>query len=156
MWWSTENALKIVQLILAESQRGDVYLCPYLMHQDWIGEGAQRRTGRAKGQSVARALVHADIDREPFDEAKADNLRVLGGFAIASGSPDHVHAYVGLIESVSPAQHEALCRGLGAYIGGADPAKCSDNDVLRPPGTFNYKPTVFGQPPAPVTWLVRP
>ncbi len=29
-------------------------------------------------------------------------------------------------------------------------AKISDNDLLRPPGTFNYKPTVAGGEPAPV------
>jgi len=155
-WWSADNAPKIMKLILAEAQRADVYVCPYLMYQDWMIERTRRRTGRAKGRSVARALVHADIDREPFDNEKADKLRALGGFAIASGSPGHVHAYVALTESVPLAQHGALCRGLGAYLGGADPAKCSDNDVLRPPWTYNHKPTLSGGRPAPVRWLIEP
>ena len=155
-WWSADNAPKIMALILAEAQRADVYVCPYLMQQDWMIEGTKRRTGRAKGRSAARPLVHADMDREPFDNEKADKLRTLGGFAIASGSPGHVHAYVALTESVPLVQHEALCRGLGAYLGGADPAKCSDNDVLRPPCTSSLKPTVGGGEPAPVGWLIEP
>lgn len=151
-----EKAEEAMALILAESGRADVYVCPYLMACDQIIDGTKTKTGRTKGQSVARPLVHADIDRETFDEAKAEKLRDLGGFALDSGSPGHVHAYVPLTESVGLAPHEPLCRGLGAYIGGADPAKCSDNDVLRPPGTFNFKPTLDGAEPAPVRWRIEP
>ena len=121
-----------------------MYVCPYLMRVD----------RRAKGMAVDHRKLHSDIDREPFDSAKAEKLDSIGGFAIASGTPDHVHADVPLSESVSVEQHEALCIGMGNYIGGADPGKISDNDLLRPPGTFNHKPRVFdGKPIAPVRWL---
>jgi hypothetical protein len=45
--------------------------------------------------------------------------------------------------------------GVGAYLGAID-SKITDNDLLRPPGTFNYKPTLDGRDPAPVEWVVRP
>ena len=51
-----------------------------------------------------------------------------------------------------PEQHEALCRGLAATLGGD--TKYSDNDLLRPPGTWNYKSAVDGGDPTPVTALV--
>jgi hypothetical protein len=144
LWPSPEEIDDLIELLLRESEEGDVYVCPYLM----VGDE------RAKGLAVDHRWVHADIDREPFDAVKAGKLDSIGGFAIASGSDDHVHAYVPLAESVPAPQHEAMCRGLGVYLGGADPGKCSDNDVLRPPGTYNHKPRVRdGSPMALVRWL---
>lgn len=78
-----------------------------------------------------------------------------GDFSVGSGSPGNGHAHVKLAKSVPPHQHESLCRALGAHLGAVD-SKISDNDVLRPPGTFNHKPTVRGGAPAEVTWLIRP
>ena len=148
-----DEASETIALLLAGSEHADVWVCPYLMAHDRIEHDGGRKTGRAKGQAVSRLTIHSDIDREPFDPAKAEKLAAVGGFAIASGSPGNAHVYVPLSESVSVDQHEALCLALGEYIGGADPAKHSDNDLLRPPGTFNHKPTVFyGEPPARVGW----
>jgi hypothetical protein len=128
--------------ILRAAPDSDVYVCPYLM---W----ANKRTPAA---AVARRLVHADVDGGLLD---AGEVRAVGGFAVSSGSPGNGHAYVALSESVPANWHKELCRGLGAYLGAID-AKISANDVLRPPGTFNHKPTVTGGQPAPVEWLVRP
>ena len=61
--------------------------------------------------------------------------------------------YVLLAWPVTPDQHEALCRGLAATLGGD--AKYSDNDLLRPPGTWNYKSAVDGGDPSPVIALWR-
>jgi putative DNA primase/helicase len=141
--WPNPEIDGVIDLILDESEKVDVYLCPYLMRGD----------KRAKGQAVDHLVLHADIDQEPFDSAKAEKLAAIGGFAISSGTPGHVHIYVPLTESISVEQHEALCIGLGKYIGGADPGKHSDNDILRPPGTLNHKPRVWhGKPPAQVRW----
>jgi hypothetical protein len=117
-------------------------VCPYLMWSD----------KRAKGAAVARPQVHADIDHGHLDGEK---VRAIDGFAVASGTPGNGHVYVALTESVPAHWHRALCRGLGDYLGGAD-AKISENDVLRPPGTLNHKPTAAGGDPAVVTWLVPP
>jgi hypothetical protein len=35
-------------------------------------------------------------------------------------------------------------------------AKHSDNDLLRPPGTFNHKSAAAGDEPTPVVWLIKP
>jgi putative DNA primase/helicase len=128
--------------ILRAAPDGDVYLCPYLM---W----ADKRTPAA---AVARRLAHADVDNGLL---AANKVRGLNGFAVASGTPGNGHAYVALTESVPANWHKELCRGLGKYLGAVD-AKISANDVLRPPGTWNHKPTVTGGQPAAVEWLVRP
>ncbi|MCU1698268.1 MAG: hypothetical protein JWR34_4331 [Mycobacterium sp.] len=120
---------------------GDVYVCAYPM------AGAVR----TKWAAVARTLVHADVD----DDLDLEKVRNLGGFAVYSGTGQHAHAYVPLTESVTGPHHDALCRGLGRHLGAVDP-KCSDNDLLRPPGTRNFKPTVTGGEPTAVRWAVRP
>lgn len=130
-----EQALNFLEL--NDEQGYDVYVCPYL-------GGTQNRT---KGGSVSRSLVHVDVDRELRVEEAAE----LGGFVVWSGSPGRAHVYVPLTRSVSLEEHELLCRGLVERFGG-DASKVSDNDLLRPAGTRNYK--VAGSP-TPV-WLELP
>jgi hypothetical protein len=115
----------------------DVYVCPYLM----------KTPERKKGNAAYRALMHCDVDTM-VDPVK---VAALDGFVVWSGTPGHGHVYAPLAWPVTPVQHEILCRGLAVHLGG-DPAKVSDNDVLRPPGTFNHKPTaITGGPMAFVT-----
>ena len=116
---------------------GDVYMCPYPM----------KEPRRVKGGAGQRVLIHADVDQE-LDEQKVIDI---GGFIVRSGSAGHGHVYVPLAWPVTPVQHEALCRGLAATLGGD--AKYSDNDLLRPPGTWNYKSKVDGADANPVTAL---
>ena len=85
-----------------------------------------------------------------------EKVQAVGGFAVASGSEGHGHAYIALSASVTTDQHEALCRAWGRHLVGRADAKVSDNDLLRPPGTYNRKPTVRGGKPVPVRWLVKP
>jgi hypothetical protein len=138
--WPSE-ADRAEREILREATTSDVYVCPNLM----VGDK------RAQGGAAARLNIKADIDGD-FD---LDKVREIGGFAVASGSLGHAHVYVPLAESVPAYRYTALCRALGGYLGNAD-SKISDNDVLRPPGTYNHKPTVTGLAPASVRWLVRP
>jgi hypothetical protein len=141
--WPDEADL-IEREIGREVHQSDVYVCPYLMHAD----------KRTPGGAVARSVLHADVDGGALD---LDKVRQLGGFAIGSGSDGNGHVYVPLAESVPAHWHKALERGLVAHLG-ADPAKVNTNDLLRPPGTLNYKPTVFapGSDPAPVEFLIEP
>lgn len=136
--WPAEAERMARALTQAAAAGDDAYVCPYLMH------GSKR----AKGAAVAHRLAHADVDN---GRADAEKVGALGGFAVASGSPGNAHCYVALSVPVSAEHHELLCRGLGAHLGAVD-AKVSDNDVLRPPGTFNHK----ADPPTPVEWLVEP
>src|SRR6202048_1537838 len=102
--WPTE-ADQAERKLSAAAAASDVYVCAYLMHSD----------KRTKGAAVARPIMHADIDHGQLDPAK---VRALDGFAVASGTPGNGHVYVPLTESVPAHWHEALCRGLGAYLGG--------------------------------------
>ncbi len=128
------QADQAVAAIARQAPTADVYACPYLMRD-------RRRT---LGNSVSRMLVHADVDGQLDPAVVAE----LGGFAIASGTPGHAHIYIPLTYAVTQAQHQILCRALAKRVGGD--TKYSDNDVLRPPGTLNHKPTVDGADPAPV------
>jgi hypothetical protein len=137
-----DSADELLALLMEFSGQFDCYLCPYVL------SGPKR----AKGTSVTRMLVHCDGD----DGVDLDRAAGIPGvFAVGSGSEGHAHVNVALSKSVPLHHHEALCRGLAAYVGAVDP-KVSDNDVLRPPGSWNHKPTVDGKPPAPVVWAVRP
>jgi hypothetical protein len=114
---------------------GDTYVCPYL----------QREPRRVKGGAVRHVLVHADVDGE-LDVAK---VAALGGFVVGSGTAGHGHVYVPLAWPVTRDQHAALCRALARQLGGD--AKYADNDLLRPVGSLNHKPTVDGGQPTGVT-----
>lgn len=135
-----ERLLDDVERELVSGQRVDVFVCPY------VHVPGQRR---AKGGAVERRLVHAD--RDGSEPVGADVLAQLQAFAVESGTPGHEHVYIPLQTSVPADQHERLCRALKVRLGDAD-AKVSDNDVLRLPGTWNFK----HDPPRPVTWLRRP
>jgi putative DNA primase/helicase len=141
--WPEERE-QAVRALLADAQGADAYGCPYLMVGDKRGEGA----------AVDRRKAHADIDNGLAD---AEKIRELHGYAVGSGTKGNAHAYVDLTRSVPTIQHEALCRALGAHLGAKD-SKIKDNDVLRPPGTYNHKARIrsAGGEPTPVEWLVRP
>lgn len=134
-----DGILDRVKHVLA-STAADVYVRPYL--------APDARVRRAKGNAVARRLIHADRDgTEPLVLPRS--LPHL--FAVDSGTPGHEHVYVPVDDDLTVEWHEALCRGLAAKVGQAD-AKISDNDVLRLPGTWNHK----HDPPRPVAWIEHP
>lgn len=138
-----EARSQAVSDLLAAAEDSDAYVCPYVM----VGEK------RAQGAAAARSIVKADVDGGRYDPDKAEQLDAA---AVGSGSEGNAHVYVLLAESVPFNWHEALSRALVAHLD-AD-AKISDNDVLRPPGTFNHKARVrvAGGEPSPVRWLRRP
>lgn len=136
--WPVE-ADRLHRSVLQAAHLGDVYLCPYLMLGD----------KRHRSSAVELRLVHADIDGGRLDPARV--RAIAGAFAVCSGSPGNGHVYVPLSCAVTLAQHRALCIGLRDYFGGAD-SKITPSDMLRPPGTLNYKPTLSGADPAAVTW----
>ncbi len=131
------QADKALEYITKAAELGDLYNCPYLM----------KEPHRAKGNAGQRILTHSDVDTVLGEEDAA----ALGGFIVWSGSPGHGHTYVPLAWPVTAVQHEALCRGLAAHLGGD--TKYVDNDLLRPPGTWNFKSKVDGGDPSPVTAL---
>jgi hypothetical protein len=139
--WPEQREELVESIVGAADAKVDLFLCPYLRTDN----------NRKKGSAVDRRLVHADID----GALSPEKVQSVGGFAVDSGTEGHGHVYIALSAPVDVRQHEALCRALGRYLGHAD-AKVSDNDVLRPPGSVNRKPTARGMAASPVRWLVEP
>ncbi len=142
--WPTKRGrlLDDVARELVSGKRVDVYVSPYVR--------ATKR--RSKGDAVSRRLLHADRDGlEPLDLWEGLLAMLPGAFVVDSGSPGHVHIYLPVTRDLDLAAHELLCRGLAAKLGRTD-SKFSDNDLLRLPGTVNFK----HDPPRPVRWLRKP
>jgi AAA domain len=137
-----DDAIRCLNGVLGEQGAKDVYLCPNLL----TGEK------RSKNTAVAHRLLHSDAD----NGAPPEKVEPLGAFAVASGRSGHNHVYVQLDRNVTLAEYSALQIGMRAYFGGDD--KISDNDLLRPVGSVNYKPVVFDglDAPLPVNWRVKP
>lgn len=134
-------------IVVQADSPADVYACPY-----------SHAHGRRVGGAERRRHAHADIDG-PMDDAR---VRDLGAMVVATGSlapagQPHGHVYVRLAQDVTPREHKALCTALGRAVGGdgADGSKTGDADMLRVPGSVNYKRGT-GEDARPVTWLVRP
>ena len=80
---------------------GDVYACPYLMKEP---RRVERWCGTTRLWSTPTSTT--TLTKQKVTE--------LGGFIVNSGTAGHGHVYVPLAWPVTPAQHEALCRGLSA------------------------------------------
>ncbi|MGB8388753.1 hypothetical protein [Mycobacterium sp.] len=132
-----------VAKVLELSARGlDVYVSTSLM---------RIATSRGKPQTAGLWCLHADADQPGLN---LDRVADQDWCAIASGTPGHHHIYVPLSEPVTEAAFQALQNALVDLLG-ADNKKAG-NDVLRPPCTYNFKPTLDGGDPVPVRWVVQP
>jgi hypothetical protein len=122
--------------IICASRRCDVYVSPML------------RTDhrRLKVNGAGGRWAWADLDG-PMTAERLALLRPLGdSVRIISSGTGH-HAYFKLDEWRTPDEIEATNRALRDMLGGD--AKWSNESLLRLPGTFNFKPSVFhGKPPA--------
>lgn len=129
------------------SRKGvDLWVCPY----------PQPRTSRQKGGALSRTHLHMDIDGpHKEDRAKALGALVLRSGSVAENGTPNTHLYLRLSESVSAVRHRALNTAAGEQVGGEywDRSKRSDNDVLRIPGTLNWKDP---ERPRIVEWVSPP
>ncbi|BBY01047.1 hypothetical protein [Mycobacterium seoulense] len=136
------HADQAVNHMLRAAPGADVYVCTSVM----------RGRTRAKGAAVERTRIHADADHGHLNP---DKVTAIGGWAISSGTPGNGHVYAETTEPLTVTEYDILSRALGDHLGCAD-SKISDNDVLRPPGTYSQKATLSGGEPTPVRWLVTP
>jgi hypothetical protein len=97
-----------------------------------------------------------------FDAHQEERVREMpGGCAVNSGQPGHSHVYAILSrhgrEVLDLPNHQHLCRVVGDWFHATDP-KISDNDMMRLPGTWNFKPRAYDPhaAPLPVSWAVHP
>lgn len=83
--------------------------------------------------------VWADMDHPPSPD-QIEKINALGAMTVLSGTEGHRHVYLPLDAPVSATTHQAMCRALRDIVGGD--SKISENDLLRLPGTLNWKTTV--------------
>jgi hypothetical protein len=132
--------------LIVESDTADVYMCPNPIYKE-----------RSNGSLVGAMVIHADWDGSPDDaDAVLEKIRELYGFAVASGTPGHIHAYLPLAEPVNSAEATRLCKAFQAHLPpGSDPSKHTVENLLRPPGTYNHKSVAATGRPTLVEFLIR-
>ncbi len=141
-----QEAEALLSAGLGAASRHDVWVCPLL----------RSRRQRRRGTAIAGRHLWVDIDHEcSSDEAAlVDELTGRdGSFAVASGSPGHLHVYVQVAEPMDVGEIEVGNRRLSRTLRGD--AKWDETSLLRLPGTINHKPTATLGAPAPVrvlTW----
>ena len=140
---------RLIAEVMERVPYADISICPNPM----------RDRHRRKGNSLLRFIAHADIDGGFDAETERAVARMPGVDAVLSGTPGHAHIYVVMQvaeDELDLPNHEHLCRVLGESFGAEDP-KISDNDTMRLPGTFNFKPLAYdpNAVPLPVRWAVR-
>lgn len=104
----------------------EVFICPSL----------RKSPSRKAGTNAPLRWVWADMDHPPSQD-QIDRLNSLGAMTVLSGTEGHRHVYLPLEKPVSPEVHQALCRALKDTVGGD--SKIAENDLLRLPGTLNWK-----------------
>lgn len=114
---------------IARAQRKpwtEVWICPYPM----------RTNERKLGNSTARRIIHADVDK-PLLNGLRSSLVAQGFRLVSTGTPGHVQVYARLDRSLTPGEHRAACAALRTKVKGD--SKIADNDYLKLPGGWNYK-----------------
>ncbi|MGH2878689.1 MAG: CHC2 zinc finger domain-containing protein [Solirubrobacteraceae bacterium] len=117
-------------------------------HTDvYIGCAPRARYRGTREDLTATAVIWADCDdRRALESAQAFNPPPT--MIVASGTPNHGHAYWSLTDPLRPNELEQANRRLARIL--AADVKCADpTRILRPPGTYNYK----HDPPNPVDLL---
>jgi hypothetical protein len=105
----------------------EVFICPAL----------RKEPSRRAGTQAQLYWVWADLDHSPTDD-QIERINHLGAMTILSGTEGHRHVYLPLTKPVSSVHHKALCIALKETIGAKD-SKIAENDLLRLPGTINWK-----------------
>lgn len=105
----------------------EIFICPAL----------RKVPSRRQGTHAPLLWVWADMDHRPT-ESQLDRIRGLGAMTVLSGSEGHRHVYLELDKPVSATAHKALCLALKDAVGAKD-SKIAENDLLRLPGTLNWK-----------------
>lgn len=104
----------------------------------FINPALRKIPSRKAGTHAPLRWVWADMDHSPTEQ-EMDRINALGAMTVLSGTEGHRHIYLPLDKPVSASTHQAICRVLKDAIGGD--SKIAENDLLRLPGTLNWKTT---------------
>lgn len=121
-----DNALNHPDVI---DENIEIFICPAL----------RKTPERTRGSNAELYWVWADMDHKP-DQDTIDRINHLGGMTVLSGSDGHRHVYLPLEKPVTALLHKALCIALKEALGAKD-SKIAENDLLRLPGSLNWKRT---------------
>lgn len=137
-WRWPREADDLIDFVLEEADRADVYICPVLLD------------GRDRKEDSCLPARHAWADLDwPWSQERIEHVIELlgaGSFLVDSGSGAHL--YVALDDESPAAQLKAVNQGLARHLEGD--SKFSPCSVLRPPGTYNRKALPLGGDPLPV------
>jgi AAA domain-containing protein len=106
----------------------DIYVAPHL----------RSSKDRKKHTALPPLFLHADIDGQV---AVPELWEQLDPIRVQSGTPGHEHGYIALTRTLELPAWDRLQWALRDRLGGDTDSKIADNDVLRLPGTLNFKPT---------------
>lgn len=102
----------------------------------FINPALRAKPSRKRGTAAPLKWIWCDVDHTP-DQGAIDRINALGAMSVLSGTNGNRHVYVELVKPVSAVAHRALMRALQQALGGD--SKITENDVLRLPGTWNWK-----------------
>lgn len=119
-----DNALNHPDVI---DENIEIFICPAL----------RKTPERTRGSHAPLFWVWADMDHKPTED-QIDRINHLGGMTVLSGSDGHRHVYLPLDKPVTAVLHKALCLALKDALGAKD-SKIAENDLLRLPGSLNWK-----------------
>lgn len=125
-----EEAQNLVDWIVTSAQEADVYISPALFNQ---------KSAR-KECFLSTQVVWVEFDGQDGIDLSAANIP--GPHCIVQSSlPGHYHVYWKVGEQLNATLVESINRRL-TYALEADSSGWDINQVLRPPGSFNYKRSV--------------
>jgi hypothetical protein len=107
----------------------DIYVAPHL----------RRSRDRKKHTALPPLYLHTDVDGHVGDP---ELWALVDPIQVQSGTAGHLHGYVPLTRAQELGRWDVLQRALRDRLGGDTDSKISDSDVLRLPGTLNFKATV--------------
>lgn len=133
--WPRQRA-ELIEHVLTEAADHDVWTTPGL------SENPCRSMDRRRPLPARHLWV--DLDGATADDlAKLGQVLMAGTFTVSSGrGPGHLHVYIALDETTAPDEIAELNRRLVAALNG-DASPSALNGYLRPPGSYNWKPTVL-------------
>jgi replicative DNA helicase len=143
------QADQLIDHIVEAAEGSDVYVTPGLSSNPV--RALDLKNPKHNRRPLPSRFLWSDLDgASPDDLFKLRRLAAAGSFTVASGRGDgHRHLYVALDETTDPDTVRALNRRLVVHVHG-DPSPSALNGYLRPPGSYNWKPTVLVPGSAPV------
>jgi hypothetical protein len=117
----------------------DLLNSPETKHENievFINPALRKEPNRKIGTAAPLKWIWCDVDHTPTKD-EIERMNALGAMTVLSGTNGNRHVYIELEKPVTLVAHRALERLLARALNAPD--KISENDLLRLPGTWNWK-----------------